>query len=325
MPIKPIMEEIEEDIADIASTEFTYYTTRTVPPSDDPGLSYEKDNEKKGKALTSCVLYVDIRNSVALTEKHTAKIMGKIYTAFTKGVIKAARYHGGHTRNIIGDRVMIVFPEAECFTNAVKCAISINHIAGMINEKFTGVDFKCGIGIDYGKMRITKVGVPRKGKENQPNRGLVWAGTPANIASRLTDMGNKKVTRTMYEIELKPRLFDYLPRRTPYNLDTPAVRFQLSAYYKLPDPLVVTETAFLAGVSAENEVMYFRSRPVISLKKQRDEYEYPAILMTEHVYKGLVAEGIAPDLCAPGDWQEQRFPIRDVKGKVYGGAYTWKL
>ena len=62
---------------------------------------------------------MDIRNSVALTVKHQNQIMGRIYTAFTKAVLKIGRHHGGHTRNIIGDRVMIVFPTANCFTNVL--------------------------------------------------------------------------------------------------------------------------------------------------------------------------------------------------------------
>ncbi|RFS20076.1 hypothetical protein DVR12_20365 [Chitinophaga silvatica] len=327
MGLKSIMSEIEEDVNDITNTDFVYNDTETVPPSDDSGLSYEKNKEKKGKELTSCVLYVDIRNSVLLTEKHSSKVMGKIYTAFTKGVIKAARHHGGHTRNIIGDRVMIVFPQEKCFTNAIRCAISINHVAKIINEKFKGVDFKCGIGIDHGKMQITKVGVPRKGKENQPNRGLVWAGIPANIASRLTDMGNKKITRTMYELNVKSILSDYFSQSQPYRLNTPTGKYQFpaSTYLYQPKPLSVTESEFLSGVKIENGISFFRSRQVISLKKNVEEYTYPAILLTEQVYKGLINEGLEPNLYLPGDWTEQKLAIRNVKGKVYGGSYTWKL
>ena len=131
--------------------------------------------------------------------------MGKVYTAFTKAVLKVARHHNGHIRNIIGDRVMIVFPVKDCFTNAVDCAISINHISKyIINKQFKYVDFKCGIGIDYGDLRIIKVGIQRNGTENAENKGLVWAGYPANIASRLTDSANKVIKETYFEVKRNP-------------------------------------------------------------------------------------------------------------------------
>ena len=131
--------------------------------------------------------------------------MGRIYTAFTKAVLKVAKYHSGHIRNVIGDRVMVVFPTKDCFTNAVDCAISINHIATyIINQQFFGVDFKCGIGIDYGELRVIKVGVQRQGSEISENKRLVWVGYPANIASRLTDVANKTINKEYFEVIRNP-------------------------------------------------------------------------------------------------------------------------
>ena len=134
--------------------------------------NYQKyiDNEKKGKLIKTCVLFVDIRNSVELTKKHQHETMGCIYTAFTKAVLSIAKEHNASVRNIIGDRVMVVFPENNCFTNAIDCAITINHAATIIRDVFANVNFHCGIGIDYGDMRVLKVGIERKGDENQENK-----------------------------------------------------------------------------------------------------------------------------------------------------------
>ena len=189
---KELYEEIQGDVEDVVKTSFIHNSTKIVPNLADEGLTYERGQEKKGKVINTCVLYVDIRNSVTLTKKHNNTTMGRVYTAFTKAVLKTARYHNGHTRNIIGDRVMIVFPNENCFTNAVDCAISINHIVkNIINKKFPDVDFKCGIGVDYGELRVIKVGIQRRGEEHGENKGLVWVGYPANHASRLTDNANK--------------------------------------------------------------------------------------------------------------------------------------
>ena len=120
-------------------------TSSKVPSLSDSDLTYESGDAKKGKCIETCVLFVDIRNSVELTRKHYTETMGRIYTAFTKGVLNAAREHNGYVRNIIGDRVMVVFPISNCIINAVNCAITINHISQMINRIFSNVDFHCGI------------------------------------------------------------------------------------------------------------------------------------------------------------------------------------
>lgn len=96
---------------------------------------------------------------------------------------------------------MVVFSPDQCFTRAVFCAVTINHIAKLINKKFDNFEFKCGIGIDYGKLNVMKVGIKKKGAENDDNKGLVWVGYPANFASRLTDCANKEFIDTIYKVD----------------------------------------------------------------------------------------------------------------------------
>lgn len=108
------------------------------------------------------MLFVDIRNSVQLTKDKQDRTMGRLYSVFAHCVLLAAQEEGGFVRNIIGDRVMIVFPPEKCYTKAVHCAITINHIAMLIDKKIDNLEFKCGIGIDYGRMRVMKVGIVKK-------------------------------------------------------------------------------------------------------------------------------------------------------------------
>ena len=127
--IKELMEDVSEMVSDVNQMTFGFNDSTTVPNIQDSRLTFEYGKEKRGLHVKTCVLYVDVRNSVKLTHEHTIKKMGKVFTAFTKASIMAAYRHGGYVRNIIGDRVMIVFPEEKCFKNAVECAVSINHIA----------------------------------------------------------------------------------------------------------------------------------------------------------------------------------------------------
>ncbi|MFK2043899.1 adenylate/guanylate cyclase domain-containing protein [Bacteroides fragilis] len=207
MTITQIIEEINADIIDIKSKGFKYITTNQVPSRHDVALTFERNEDKVGKEINTCVLYVDIRNSVELNKKHHTHTMGRIYSIFSKSILKLAKHHNGSVRNIIGDRVMVVFPCDNCFSNAVNCAISINHISHDINNHFKDVDFRCGIGIDFGLLKVIKVGLHRKGTENIDNKNLVWVGYPANLASRLTDMANKNVNHSSVEVSYYPYNF----------------------------------------------------------------------------------------------------------------------
>lgn len=329
MPVKTIIDEVEQDVADVSKTNFVYNDTLLVPNSEDSGLTYERGSEKKGKKLCSCVLYVDIRNSVALTEKHHSLTMGKIYTAFTKAVLKVARYHDGHTRNIIGDRVMVVFPEDGCFTKAVDCAISINHIAQyVIRKQFPGVDFNCGIGIDYGDLRIIKVGIQRNGTERGENKGLVWAGYPANIASRLTDVANKRISEEYYEVVMYPvnpakylrsliSIFPWQPSQNDANEP-----FYLSS----TSTSVMTPKEFANSMKHNDDgSIYFVGGKLVSFAKKSKQVIFPPILMTEEVYKGFKKAN--PDRTSVKNnlWTGQAHNIKNVNRKVIGGDILWTL
>jgi adenylate cyclase len=330
MAVKNILEEIERDVIDVTQTNFVHNDTRVVPNAGDWELTYERGKDKKGKKIETCVLYVDIRNSVALTEKHHTQTMGRIYTAFTKAVLKVARHHNGHTRNIIGDRVMIIFPTKDCYKNAVDCAISINHIAQfVINKHFKTVDFKCGIGIDFGELRVIKVGIQRNGTENGENKGLVWVGYPANIASRLTDVANKKIEETYYEVTrnpINPRavkpIFNFSSLYGGASSYDPKAPFYLTTIQKVemtPEEFANSISQFSTGE------LYTTGGNLIKFEKKVRTTAYPNILMTDAVYKGFKAANPNRNAIINNYWLEQKHNIKNVGGKVYGGNVTWDL
>jgi len=340
MSIESIIKEIETDITDVIGTQFSYSNTASVPNANDAALSYERGKQKSGKILETCVLYVDIRNSVELNETHRSITMGKIYTAFIKAVIKAGREHGGHTRNIIGDRVMIVFPAAKCFENAVKCAVTINYIVTQIlNPKFTTVDFKCGIGIDFGELKIIKVGIQRNGTEGPENKGLVWAGNPANIASRLTDMGAKTIKETYYIVTRNPvnpraipdhpfNIFNrliplaHLGAGTPSGYDPNA-----PLYLSSVETVEMTETEFAKSFYSHGNLPGYSTYggKMITFERKERTINYPAILITDRVFKGFRKEVPATGYAQSKYWLEQKHSIRNVDGKIYGSNVRWDL
>lgn len=328
MELSDFLLEIDGDIIDLIDTDFEYVTTANVPNRSDSVLSFERGVNKKGKILKTCVLYVDIRNSVGLTQKHSATVMGKIYTAFAKSVVKAAKRHSGHIRNIIGDRVMIIFPSENCFTNAVDCAITINHIASkVINTRFTGVDFKCGIGIDYGEMKVIKVGIHRRGTEAIENKSLVWTGNPANIASRLTDVANKTVEEEIFRVTRKK----INPRAIKPLIDITSI-LGGSSYYDPNAPFYLDEieTVDMTSVEFSNSIaalsngqLYMTGGNFIKFEKRKRNKKFPAILMTKAVFNEFKNANPERKCIRENYWELETEEINNVSQAVYGSNLTW--
>lgn len=196
MAIEDLRNEVIEEVEAILASDFQIEVTATelVPHSADPAITFPNLDTKtqKTKLIDTCVLYIDIRRSTELNLAHKPKTVSKLYSAFVRAMTRCARYHKGHVRGIIGDRVMVIFDRKDAFANAVNCAIAMNSVSKhVINKHFKHGEVLCGIGIDSGKMLVTKTGVRRKGVEQAAYKNLVWLGRPANVASKLTDLANK--------------------------------------------------------------------------------------------------------------------------------------
>lgn len=190
---KALLSEIKSEVEGIKGHETEFVESSSVPVIDDDGLKFSRQDNRLGKTIETSVLFVDIRDSVQKNEDHRVSVLAKMYTAFTYGVLRIAKEYNGHVRNIIGDRVMVVFDKENCCDNAVRCAGSILYFC---KTAMTGIlpndSFRCGIGIHYGRMNVIKVGLIKQDKENNDYKNMVWIGEPANLASRLTDMAGKK-------------------------------------------------------------------------------------------------------------------------------------
>jgi adenylate cyclase len=324
--MKNILNEIETDILDIKVKNFRYTSTPDVPSRHDTSLTFERGVDKVGKEIETCVLYVDIRNSVELNKKHNTQTMGRIYTAFSKAMLKIAKYHNGYVRNIIGDRVMIVFPKDNCYTNAVDCAISIYHISHyLINKVFPDVDFKCGIGIDYGNLKVIKVGLHRRGSEGFDNKNLVWVGYPANIASRLTDVANKSVDKSRVKVKYYPINYSYLFPAVGMFGQSP--RSSAKMYSDIPREELLTNEEFAKKLTFyDTSGTSYSGGKLIRFDKIESQIDFPPILMTARVFIGFKATNSMRNDITKNYWKKIiNHNIKDVDVDVYGGTVNWVI
>jgi adenylate cyclase len=136
--------------------------------------------------------------------------MAKIYRAFVRAMVMCVYKSGGSVRQIVGDRFMGDFVNQEDKKATEKALDAARAILTTVDyyfnpeckKKVNGKQIQCGVGIDYGKVLLTQVGMKA---EDEEAKDLVWAGKIANVASKHTDLAEQA------EIFITKRFYDNLP------------------------------------------------------------------------------------------------------------------
>ncbi|QOK30096.1 adenylate/guanylate cyclase domain-containing protein (plasmid) [Cytobacillus oceanisediminis] len=315
MGLEELRKSLEEEIEGILTTDFKIEITETtlVPSLDDSGITYPnlETGIQKCKLIETCVLYIDLRKSTDLNLSHKRETMSKLYSTFIRSIMKSAGEYNGKVRNVVGDRVMILFDSTNSFGNAYKTAVLLNSVVSkLLDQHFKNNEVKAGIGIDYGKMLVTKAGIIKKGFENTNYKSLVWLGRPANVASKLTDLANKTITEIFSYKEPYIRECFYYP-----NLDNKY------SWYDAPIRRWVKEDLIHLGKGKfKHKNDYFHTflvneRTITNTKSST----HKPILMTEEVYKGVLKE--ASDMHSVKDGrikEDTSIQVPGYSGKVYG-------
>ena len=170
-----------------------------------PTIEQLEDNNKS-YSIKAAILFIDIRKSTYLTENSQAKSMVKIYRSLMRMAVDCVRKNGGVTRQFLGDRIMGVFIDStddkgnivdSASDKAINAARSLLTMIDYSLNKYlksnvNGKIIECGIGIDYGKVLVTQVGM--YGLENDDNRenevDCVWVGNTTNYASKYSDIAS---------------------------------------------------------------------------------------------------------------------------------------
>lgn len=168
-----------------------------------PTINDLVDSNKSYK-ITCAILFIDIRKSTDLSDSTHAKSMVKIYRSFMRMTVECVRDCGGVTRQFLGDRIMGVFMDekdgdgkvivsavdkavyaARCMETFIDYALN-----NLINKYVSGKSITCGIGISYGNVLVTQVGMrgveSDETKENE--KDTVWVGKITNYASKYADL-----------------------------------------------------------------------------------------------------------------------------------------
>ena len=186
----------------------------TEDKSEFPPTLEELEDSNKTYSFDAAVLFIDIRHSTKLMEESRSETMVKIYRTFMRAMVECVRKNGGVTRQFLGDRIMGVFKEApdeelSASDKAVNAAIDMQTAVDyVLNKNFSkhlnNKLISCGIGIDYGNIVVTKVGMHglESDEEKENELDFVWVGNATNHASKYTDLAPGKtifVSKSCYE------------------------------------------------------------------------------------------------------------------------------
>lgn len=192
-------EGIDTKVKEIIDDSFEVTDITDVPNIDDSRITFGN----KGLKFKATTLYIDMRGSTSVLNKHNRTTVAKIHRAYFHTIVTIAKSLGGEVRSFNGDGMLVFFQGTtkKTLSNAVEAAMKMSWMLSSSDsavkkkmEKYSTVDF--GIGIDYGNIVCAKVGIA-----GANNRDLVWIGNAVNKAVKIGDMlhGNIGISTIVYD------------------------------------------------------------------------------------------------------------------------------
>jgi len=162
-----------------------------------------------GFYVNCSALFVDIRKSSELPEKHKRPTLAKLYRVYISEVVAVMNGDSNCAEiNVVGDCVWGIFktPKKSDVDSVFCDAFTISSLVEIMNYKFrkNGIEeISIGIGLSDGRALMVKAGYKGSGINE-----VVWMGDVVNEASKLASYGSK--TRYDREIMVSEVIYDNL-------------------------------------------------------------------------------------------------------------------
>ena len=229
--------QLEEKTKSIRDERFSEVETSVIPTLETLGLTFGNS----GKYFYATVLYIDIRQSSQLLEAHRYENVAKLLTAFYNAIVRIANEDGGEIRSFNGDSLLVFFngTEEDTIRRAICSAMRMVYaITEIINPTMTNLsDLDFGIGIDYSKVLVTKVGIGG----SHTNKDLVWIGRGVNRAAKISN----RCRKPSY-IGISERLFTRLDDSLKYSTKETDVWKQTTMTYNNRVENIYTTNCYIA-------------------------------------------------------------------------------
>lgn len=178
--------ESDDRLRDIlAATDQSFGESDVIPSAD--RLTYDN-----GFHIHCAALFIDIRGSSKLVEKHTNPVLGKIYRAYISECVAVMNQDANCGELIIqGDCVGGVFHTPlkvdidSVFMRAAQLNSAISHMNWRLAQRGYS-ELVCGIGLSYGRALMIKAGYKGSGIND-----VIWMGNVVNEAAKLCHEGSR--------------------------------------------------------------------------------------------------------------------------------------
>ncbi|WP_406466460.1 adenylate/guanylate cyclase domain-containing protein [Streptomyces sp. NBC_01594] len=204
-----LAEDVEKAVTSVVCAGWNTRKGTVVPATENVNLS------NGAVEIDAVYLYADLADSTGLARDFERTTAAKVIRAYLDATCKVIRARGGEIRSFDGDRVMAIFMGGTKKTDAVKCALQINHAvqkivrpkveANLSSIKTKGFEIKHCVGIDSGTAMVVRGGV-------RGHNDLVSIGRAPNVAAKLSDVRNGK-----YRTYITKAVFDGMLDSAKFN------------------------------------------------------------------------------------------------------------
>ncbi len=193
-----LRQDLEAEVAKILGERWQTRNGSVVPESEDLTLG---GNE--AVVIDGTVLYADLSGSTRMVDGHKRHFAAEVYKTYLLCAAKLIRAEEGTITAYDGDRVMAVFIGSSKNTAAVRCGFKINWavkniINPAIKAQYPESSFAVNqvVGIDT----TPDIWASRTGVRGAND--LVWVGSAANYAAKLTELDTAYptwITKAVYD------------------------------------------------------------------------------------------------------------------------------
>jgi adenylate cyclase len=209
-----LREEIINKTKEILDNAFDVEDVTYVPDITNSKLTFGNT----GLQFEATVLYIDMRDSTEILNKHNNPVVAKIHMVYFHALVKIVKDLEGDVRSFNGDSLLVFFQGTtkRSLSNAVKAAMQIKYMLSDkdkgINsylEKYSAINY--GIGLDDGNILCTKIGLAKDANKQD----LIWIGNPVNRAVKISDE-----CKLPYSIGISTRVYENLLDDVKYSSGT---------------------------------------------------------------------------------------------------------
>lgn len=174
------------------SSDASYEDRNSIPARDQ--LTFTN-----GYYVDASVIFIDMRGSKALAEKHKRPVLAKMYRTFISELVAVLRGHATVFEIYIeGDAVWGVFdtPTRNDIDKVFSTACQAASLVDILNIKLKRKNYTqigVGIGLAYGQSLLIKAGYRTSGVNE-----VVWIGKVVGEAAKLCDLGGRLWTNRTF-------------------------------------------------------------------------------------------------------------------------------